>query len=205
MTLDARWHFRNFGSSFGGSEPLALAHTTGVECIEDVYLISPRPDVEVRIRDGALAVRFLRRTNAAGLEYWVTIFRDRFPIDASVAAAILGLWHVRPVDVTSQGFSASGFLALVGRTMPTVASVEVTKKRHRGVLDGCGVEVTETLVDGAPSRTIAVKGPDADRVLAAAQVLGLDRFENVSYVKALQRTLRSARSANIVLHEALSS
>ena len=189
MTLDARWHFRNFGSSFGGSEPLALAHTTGVECIEDVYLISPRPDVEVRIRDGALAVRFLRRTNAAGLEYWVTIFRDRFPIDASVAAAILGLWHVRPVDVTSQGFSASGFLALVGRTMPTVASVEVT----------------ETLVDGAPSRTIAVKGPDADRVLAAAQVLGLDRFENVSYVKALQRTLRSARSANIVLHEALSS
>lgn len=185
---------------FGGSEALVLAHTRGVRHSEEIYLVSPRPDVNVKIRQGSLDVKCLQRTNAHGLEQWAPTFKDRFPVEAGVAAAVLALWHIRPIDLRGTEYSQSALLALIARAMPTVAAVEVSKQRRDGEIDGCLVEVTDLKIDGRAQRTVAVEGDDPDRVLSTVRTFGLDRFENVNYVKALQRILRSIRGVSAVIN-----
>lgn len=199
MAVIARWEWRTFGTDFGGSETLVLAHTRGIRRSDEIYLVSPRPDVNVKIRDGSLDVKCLQRTDANGLEQWAPTFKDRFPVDASVAAAVLALWHIRPIDLSGTEYGQAAFLALIAQTMPTVAAVEVSKQRHGGEIDGCLVEVADLKIDGRAQRTVAIEGDAPDRVLALVRTLGLDRFENVNYVRALQRILRSTRSPTAVI------
>ncbi len=52
---------------------------------------------------------------------------------------------------------------------------------------GCIVEIANLWFDGTPVRTIAVEQEDPAAVTAAVRKLGLERFENVNYVKALKR------------------
>jgi exopolyphosphatase/guanosine-5'-triphosphate,3'-diphosphate pyrophosphatase len=53
-------------------------------------------------------------------------------------------------------------------------------------------ELSDVVVDGRPTRTIAVESTDAAAVVAAVRSLGLEGYRNTSYPVALQAILRDA-------------
>lgn len=196
--MTTRWQFRMFGPDFSGTDALLREHTDGMCCRDEIHLVSPRHDVHVTIRDGVLDIQILQRIES-GLEQWTSALREPFPIDASVAAATLGLWHIREVDAGDAVYSEQALLALIAQTMPTVAAVPVSEVCRTGQLDGCLLEHADVLVDGRRLQTLVVQGDGPEHVLAVLSRFGFGpgenvRAENVNYVRAIQRILRSPSS-----------
>jgi exopolyphosphatase/guanosine-5'-triphosphate,3'-diphosphate pyrophosphatase len=71
----------------------------------------------------------------------------------------------------------------------TVRSVNVHKHRVRYMVGGCMAELTDVVVDGGHTRTIAVESENPAGVAAAVHGLGLDGYLNTNYPLGLRRVL----------------
>jgi exopolyphosphatase/guanosine-5'-triphosphate,3'-diphosphate pyrophosphatase len=80
------------------------------------------------------------------------------------------------------------WLPVVKAPFPLTA-VAVTKTRYGSAIDGCTVEIADLTFNGAPIRTVAVETADPGSVWRTVQSLGLSAYDNVNYVKALERFL----------------
>jgi hypothetical protein len=49
--------------------------------------------------------------------------------------------------------------------------------------------MTDVVVDGQKTRTVALELEDAARVIATVRELGLDRYPNISYPRGLKQVL----------------
>ena len=70
---------------------------------------------------------------------------------------------------------APGVPRRAGRASGVLRAVRVHKRRVRYVVGGCTSEVSDVVVDGTPSRTIAIESEDAAAVVAAVASVGLRR------------------------------
>ena len=193
-TGGARWEWRTFGANLGAAEAEILACASAAGSSDEIYLVSERPDVNVKIRDRVLDIKQLQRVDAAGLEQWAPILKAPFPIDMATIARACALWQGRCPELTRTHYTLNELLELIARTSPAVTAVGVSKRRRGGEMGGCLVEVADLAVGGQPIRTLAVESDDPALVLATVRRLGLDREENVNYVKALQRILHLTRA-----------
>jgi len=183
-----RWEWRTFGNDFGSAEASIKAHecTREVESSE-VYILSRKSGENIKIRDTLMDVKVLREVNSDTLEQWFPIMKATFPIakdDLETVFSAAGL-QADLTDVEVVDFNT--FIAKYVDSNPDLKSVGVFKKRYGYMIEGATVELAELTIIGQPIRTVAVEDADPALVTRLVKELGLDHFENISYIKAMRR------------------
>jgi hypothetical protein len=162
------------------------------ESLETYLLVPGRNEVNLKLRDGALELKQLIERRW-GLEQWRPGFRLDLPADGRALAG-----HLKDLVNLGQGLDeggpqdAEGFVALLAEAQPGVATASLFKKRFGFVLDDCLAEVVEVLINGARLTSVALESERPRAVLALREKLGMDGWDNLSYVLAAERVLGRA-------------
>ena len=184
-----RWEWRAFGDEFGEADELfAAMEPTGIQESDEIYLVSSIPDKVVKVRAGLMDVKSLERVDEAGLEQWLPVLKVRIPVspeDADRFRATLGL-PLRTSD--KESYTVEELVAELTALLPELRAVPVHKKRLRFSVGGCTSEMTDVVVEGRRSRTVAIESENPDRVVAAVKQLGLSGRDNTSYPRWLSAT-----------------
>jgi len=185
-----RWEWRTFGASFGEADRRFSALEPGrVQESDEVYLLSPVTDANVKIRDGLMDIKTLEQVNVEGLERWRPVMKGKFPLPAAEVAKVCAALGVAPVSGLD-AYPLAALQAELAQASRRVHAVPVHKRRCHYVVSDCSAEMVDVVADGKPIRTVAVESEDPGRVLAAVRAMSLEQFENVSYPRGLKRLLR---------------
>lgn len=183
-----RWEWRTFGAEFGAAESAILAYGPAkVRASSETYIVSSAGSANTKVRDGLMDIKRLQQVDEQGLEQWLPVMKAEFPLAPMVLLDVFRAWNVVRPKLTKEAYGFEEFVRDLVKPNPSLAAVEVRKERHGFVARGCIVEIANLWFDGTPVRTIAVEQEDPAAVTAAVRKLGLERFENVNYVKALKR------------------
>ena len=182
-----RWEWRTFGERLVTAEGrLAAVAPEQVQESDDLYLVARNgDDTAVKVRGGLVDVKRLVSTGESGLEQWVPVMKEPFPLPAASVGRVLSSLHVRSIALARPDYALEELLELV-RASGEIVPVEVSKRRARYRIGGCMAEVTEARTDRGTAWTIAVESEDPARVVAAAAELGLGPLPNVSYPRWLR-------------------
>ena len=185
-TIIPRWEWRTFGATFGAADSkFAALKVEKVQESDEIYLLSPVTDANVKIRAELMDLKTLEQTSHAGLEQWRPVMKGSFPLghaDVATVCAALGV----PPPAGQKAFTLDQLLAELGAPSRGVRAVAVHKRRLRYTINGCMSEMTEVVADGTPVRTVAIESEDAGRVVEAVREMGLDGFPNISYPRGLK-------------------
>jgi exopolyphosphatase/guanosine-5'-triphosphate,3'-diphosphate pyrophosphatase len=132
-------------------------------------------------------IKTLQRVNDDGLEQWIPVMKESFPIDVDVMRNVYDHWQVSPPDLDQPAYTYEEFLGELVRAHPDLTAVNVFKKRTGYMINDCIVEIANLRFDDTPIRTVAVEMADPDLVIRTVDELGLSDFENINYVRALKR------------------
>jgi exopolyphosphatase/guanosine-5'-triphosphate,3'-diphosphate pyrophosphatase len=180
-----RWEWRTFGTDFGAAEDVfAALEPTGIQESDEVYLRTDSAPI-VKIRDGLMDVKALQAVSPEGLEQWVPVMKEGFPLPAADLSKVFGMLEIAPPPLDRDSYTPEQFLSEVIESHPEVSAVPVRKRRVRYTLGGCMAEVTDLLVDGVPMRTIAIESEDPDQVIAAVESAGLETLLNHNFVRGM--------------------
>jgi exopolyphosphatase/guanosine-5'-triphosphate,3'-diphosphate pyrophosphatase len=184
----ARWEWRTFGSDFGEAEARIAEHPVTRELeSSEIYILSARSGDNTKIRDALMDIKTLQRVNDDGLEQWIPVMKDGFPIAVDVLRKVYGHWNVEAPDLNEPAYSYEQFLGELVRVHPDLTAVDVFKNRTGYMIDDCIVEIANLRFNETAIRTVAVEMADPDLVMKTVKSLGLGEFENINYVSALKR------------------
>src|SRR4029453_17563207 len=95
---------------------------------DELYLLSPNCDANVKIRDGLMDIKTLEQVDAHGLEQWRPVMKAAFPLPAAQVAEVCIALHVAPLPVRD-AYALEAMQA--GLTHPSrgVRAVPMHKKR----------------------------------------------------------------------------
>jgi len=185
-TTIPRWEWRTFGAAFGAADAkFAALRTEKVQESDEIYLLSPVTDANVKIRAELMDLKTLEQTSEAGLEQWRPVMKGTFPLplaDVNTVCAALGV----PPPAGRDAFTLDQLVAQLSAPERGVRAVAVHKRRLRYTINGCMSEMTEVVVDGTPVRTVAIESEDFGRVVEAVREMGLAGYENTSYPRGLK-------------------
>lgn len=185
-TIVPRWEFRAFGATFGPADarfdalPVEKVHES-----DERYLLSPRTDANVKVRDDLMDLKAFVTTNPDGLEQWRPVLKAAFPLghaDVVTVCQALGV-PAPPGDAATLDQLAAALAPHGVRTIP------VHKRRVRYTIGGCMAERTDVVADGHAIRTVALESEDAAAVVAAVRSMGLAGLPNTSYPRGLKSLL----------------
>jgi len=187
-----RYEFRAFARCFERSAGRLrkLSRCDSIEEITDIYLVSAGAwQYNVKIRENQLSIKKLLE-NRDGLELW----RPWLNLDFPAAAADLGKHVLRSLaleisELRRTEMSQEEFLKDVVAPHPQITIGQVFKRRFRFLLNNCPVEAVEIVVNGATIQSMAVEGQDPGDVLEIRDMLGLQVYENLSYLMAMKRIM----------------
>jgi exopolyphosphatase/guanosine-5'-triphosphate,3'-diphosphate pyrophosphatase len=183
-----RWEWRTFGESFGESDGrLAALESLGVQESDELYLLSPVTDENVKVRDLLMDIKTLKQVNSDGLEQWEPVMKGAFPLPVPEVKHVLEALGIAPPPLARPDYTLEQFVAELVEPSGRLRAVKVHKKRTRYKVDGCMSEMTEVVADGRKTRTVAIESEDPTRVMAARRKLGLDGFENINYPRGLKQ------------------
>jgi exopolyphosphatase/guanosine-5'-triphosphate,3'-diphosphate pyrophosphatase len=184
-----RWEWRTFATSFGDADRRFSHLAPGrAQESDELYLLAPNSDANVKIRDGLMDMKTLEDVNADGLERWRPVMKGQFPLPAADVAKVCAALHVAPL-APREAYTLEALQAELTHASRGVRVVHVHKKRQHYTIGGCLAEVSEVIAEGHASRTVAVESEDPARVRAAVREMGLEQFENLSYPRGLKRLL----------------
>lgn len=155
---------------------------------DEVYLLSPHTDANVKLRDRLMDIKVLEQVNADGLEQWRPVMKGEFPLPAAEVAQVCAALGVAPI-VDRETYTLEQVAAELAQPSRGVRAVQVHKRRQRYTISGCTAEMTDVVADGKPVRTVAIELEDPARVLAAVREMALEGFQNISYPRGLKRLL----------------
>jgi exopolyphosphatase/guanosine-5'-triphosphate,3'-diphosphate pyrophosphatase len=182
-----RWEWRAFGRSFGAAEETFGAHPPErVQESDELYLLSKTVDENVKVRDGLLDVKQLEHVNGDGLEQWVPVLKEPFPLAASTAAVVLERLGVPLPSPERDAYTFDEFVRELVTSSPDLLAVQVHKRRQRYTVGGCMTELTDLRTDVGETRTVAVESEDPNRVIATVRDLGLASLPNTSFPRGLK-------------------
>jgi len=183
-----RWEWRTFGESFGESDDrFAALEPGGVQESDEIYLLSPVNDENVKIRDRLMDIKTLEQVNPDGLEQWEPVMKGSFPLPAAQVKSVFDALGVAPPPLARADYMLEQFVDELAKPGGRLRVVNVHKKRTRYKVDGCMSEMTEVVADGKRTRTVAIESEDPARVIATVRKFGLDKFENISYPRGLKQ------------------
>lgn len=185
-----RWEWRAFGQDFGAAEArFAALRPEKVQESDEVYLLSPATDANVKIREELMDVKDLVQTGPTGLEQWRPVMKAAFPLSAAQVASLCAELGVPPVTADRAGHTLDELCRELTSPARGVTAAAIHKRRRRYTIGGCMAEMTEVVADGKPVRSVALEAEDADRVVAAVRDMGLAPFTNTSYPRGLKALL----------------
>jgi exopolyphosphatase/guanosine-5'-triphosphate,3'-diphosphate pyrophosphatase len=186
-----RWEWRTFGSSFGrADDALAELASGNAEESDELYLLS-KEEANVKIRDGLMDIKLLREVDARGLglERWEPVMKQTFPLSAEDVGQVVEALGVPPALQTRSAYALEQLLDELVRPSGAVREATIRKRRTRFTVGNCTGERTEVTVDGRSTLSVAVESEDADAVVEAIRVVGLEGYVNTSYPRGLTAIL----------------
>ena len=83
-TIIPRWEWRTFGTDFGAADAtFAALEPEKIQESDEIYLLSPGTDANVKIRAGLMDIKTLEQIDEAGLEQWRPAMKETFPLPAA--------------------------------------------------------------------------------------------------------------------------
>lgn len=198
-TIVPRWEWRTFGSDFGASEAVfAALEATSIQESDEVYLRTGSGPI-VKIRDDLMDVKVLQAVSPEGLEQWVPVMKEGFPLAAAEVTKVFAMLEIAAPPLKRDSYILDQFLSEVLASHTQVKAVPIHKRRVRYTLHGCMAEMTDLAVDGVPMRTIAIESEDPEDVIEAVSAAGMQNLVNHNFVRAMTGILvdRAARYAVI--------
>jgi hypothetical protein len=156
---------------------------------ETYFVPTNRGDVNPKVRDGQLDVKVLRNVRD-GFEQWEPRIKAPLPVPVTlVAYGLFALLDIDPPDFSREAYSLDQLLAEVVGPHPALIAIEVSKRRHAYVVQGCTAEFAEVDVAGRAMQTAAVESTDLVTLRRAWRDVGLDEYDNINYPTAIARAL----------------
>ena len=153
----------------------------------EAYLVSANSPHNVKVREGLIEVKRLRRVSGDGLEQWSPTVRAGFPLppaDWDEVLDALGL----PAAAGVPPATLESLLEALPPGAP-VRRIEIVKRRSRLVLAGCPGEWVRLDIEGRRMVSLAFEHERAGAVREALAALGLDPHDNLGYPAALKRLI----------------
>jgi len=182
-----RWEWRAFGRSFGAAEERfdALAPER-VQESDELYVLSKTVDENVKVRDELLDIKQLEHVNADGLEQWLPVMKEPFPLTATTAASVVERLAAAVPPLEQDAYTLDEFVRELVLPSADLLAVHVHKRRQRYTIGGCMTELTDLRTDVGETRTVAVEAEDPERVIATVRDLRLASLANTSFPHGLK-------------------
>ena len=187
-----RYEFRAFAQDFGLAEEKMrkLSALDKFRESSEIYILSPSNNKNnVKIRYQALDIKVWVKEEK-GLQQWRPHMQTEFPLKMEILRDdVLPALSSAVAQFNRSEYTLEQLLEDIMIPHPEIVIARVLKRRFGYMINGCICEVAELLINGAAIKTIAVESEDIAAVLKAKEMLGLQEYENVSYVMALKRIL----------------
>ena len=185
-----RWEWRTFGENLkDGEEAIKKYEMTRLKESKEIYILSKKSNDNTKIRDELMDIKTpIRINNETGLEQWTVLMKAGFPIHINDLALVYKAFGLPMPYLEKDEYSYQEYInELIGKN-PDLKMVNVEKKRYGYLIDDAIVEIAEVKFDNIPIKTIAVEHANPELVVKTVKKLGLDKYENVNYIKAMKRT-----------------
>lgn len=141
----------------------------------------------IKIRDGALEIKELV-LERDGLQLWRPTARLEFPIPALTLERELMVLLQIGQPLRRERYGAEEIMTDIVEARRNVVAVPLRKQRRRfETAAGALAETVRVEAGGQTVMTAAAEHEEPERVLAAIEELGLDRFPNLDYPATLDR------------------
>ncbi len=190
--IKPRFEFRTWARNFGKVEEklYALSACEKIRESNEIYIISAgNNENNTKIRDRLMDIKVFVQEKE-GLEQWNPRMKGEFPMRASMLNdEVFPAFGVEIPELIEDEYGLGAFLRDVIRPHPQLIPVQVFKRRFAFTVNDCITELGEIRFNGATKQTVAVESVDIDAILEAKQMLGLDEYENVNYLRAIKRVI----------------
>jgi hypothetical protein len=183
-----RWEWRVFVRGALNVARLASFLKDDTERIRaETYVISTKSLHSIKIHSLVAEVKHLERVAADGLQLWRPMLREEFPLSARVLGQLFLAWGLDEPPPFRPCWSERQLEHDIIAPRIALRSVPVLKQRTPLEVVRCRGEHVGLTVFGEHWESIAFEDPDAGRVRAAAEAVGLSMMPNQSYPSVLAR------------------
>lgn len=190
--IKPRFEFRTWAKNFGMVEE-KMRKLSACEMIREgteIYVVSDGNDENnTKVRDKLMDIKVFV-TEKEGLEQWNPRMKGEFPMKAAMLEEdVFPAFEVDMPKLERDEYTLDQYLAEVIRPHPKLAAVKVFKRRFAFTVNECITEIAEIEINGAGLQTVAVESVDIPAILKAKDMLGLNEYENVNYLRAIKRVI----------------
>ena len=190
--IKPRYEFRAFAQDFGMAETRMrrLAKCEQIRESSEIYIVSAaNSENNTKIRDGKMDIKvFVEKRE--GLEQWNPRMKGEFPMMTEVLRKeVFPAFGVAEPDFRREAYGLQECLDEIIFPHPHLTAVDVFKLRFAFTVNGCIAEIAQLLINGAAIRTVAVEHTEIAAILKAKEMLGLQEYENVNYLRAIKRII----------------
>lgn len=190
--IKPRFEFRTWAKNFGMVEKKMrqLSLCEMIRESSEIYIVSAgNNENNTKIRDNLMDIKILV-TEIKGLEQWNPRMKGEFPMKAAtLKEEVFPAFEVEIPDLTRDEYSLDQYLDEIIRPHPQLAPVSVMKRRFAFTVNDCITEIAEIEINGAGLQTVAVESVDVPAILKAKDMLGLNDYENINYLRAIKRVI----------------
>ncbi len=194
--IKPRFEFRTWAKNFGLVEQKmrALSPCAGIRESGEIYIVSAaNNENNTKVRDRLMDIKVYVQEKD-GLEQWNPRMKGEFPMSAAALQAdVFPAFGVEMPTLKRAEYTLDQYLDEVIRPHSQLAAVRVFKRRFAFTVNDCITEFAEIEINGAGLQTVAVESVDIPAILKAKQMLGLEEYENVNYLRAIKRVIGMER------------
>jgi len=190
--IKPRFEFRTWAKNFGLVEKKMrkLSACEGIRESTEIYIVSAgNNDNNTKIRDKLMDIKIFV-TEKDGLEQWNPRMKGEFPMKAkSLVEEVFPAFEIEMPNLEREEYTLDQYLSEVIDPHQQLAAVRVFKRRFAFTINNCITEIAEIEINGAGLQTVAVESVDVPAILKAKDMLSLNEFENVNYLRAIKRVI----------------
>jgi len=190
--IKPRFEFRTWAKNFGMVEQKIhkLSACEGIRESAEIYIVSAgNNENNTKVRDKLMDIKVFV-TEKEGLEQWNPRMKGEFPMkSATLVDEVFPALGVKMPALERDDYTLDQYLDEVIRPHLKLAAVSVFKRRFAFTINDCITEIAEIEINGAGLQTVAVESVDIPAILKAKDMLGLDDYENINYLRAIKRVI----------------
>jgi hypothetical protein len=185
-----RYEFRAFAQNFGMVEEKIrrFAEFERFRKSSEFYILSAANNkFNTKIRHNLMDIKVFVKEEK-GLQQWKPTVKAEFPIKVNaIRDEVFPALDAALPEFSRTAYTLKQYLEEIIKPHPQLAVAHVFKHRFGYSIKGCIAEIANLLINGAAIKTVAVESVDVEAVLKIKEMLGLQEYENVSYVLAIKR------------------
>ena len=190
--IKPRFEFRTFAQSFGIVEAKMrkLAKVEKIRESSEIYIMSAgNSENNTKIRDDLMDIKVFV-TAKQGLEQWNPRMKGSFPMKTEeIKEKVFPAFGVELPEFKRDEYTLNQFINEIIRPHKDLVPVSVVKRRFAFTVNNCIVEHADILINGALIKTVSVESTEIDDILKAKEMLSLDEYENINYLRAIKRII----------------